>query len=162
MPTTSPDPAVQRQLDALAIAHDVVECDPALADTDAFCDHYGIPRDHAANTILVASKGDPRTFAACLVLATTKLDVNHKVSKLLGIKRLSFASAEDTKELTGQLIGGVTIFGLPDLPIYIDSRIVEREWVIVGGGNRSTKLRLAPAELRKLPRASVADIALPR
>lgn len=159
---TAPDPRVQSQLEALGIAHEVVECDPDLADTDTFCAHYGIPRENAANTILVASKGDPRQFVACLVLATTKLDVNHKVAKLMGIKRLSFASADETKELTGQLIGGVTIFGLPDLAIYLDNRVMERDWVIVGGGNRSTKIRLAPAELLKLPRASAADIALPR
>jgi prolyl-tRNA editing enzyme YbaK/EbsC (Cys-tRNA(Pro) deacylase) len=157
------DPGVERQIAALGIAHEVVDCDPELADTEAFCANYGIPRDNAANAIVVASKTEPRLYAACLVLATTKLDVNHKVNKLLGVKRLSFASAEETKELTGQLIGGVTVFGLPDsLPLYIDARVMERDFVIVGGGNRSTKIRLAPAELRKLPGADVADIAVPR
>ena len=157
------DPGVQRQLDALGLAHEVVECDPSLADTEAFCAHYGIPRENAANAIVVAGKGEPRQYAACLVLATTKLDVNHKVNKLMGVKRLSFASAEETGELTGQLIGGVTVFGLPgSLPLYIDERVMEREWVIVGGGNRSTKIRIAPAELRRLPGAQVADIAVPR
>ena len=106
------DRGVQRQLDALGIAHHVVDCDPDLADTEAFCASYGIPRDHAANAIVVAAKSEPRQYAACLVLATTKLDVNHKVNQLMGIKRLSFASADETKELTGQLIGGVTVFGL--------------------------------------------------
>ena len=92
--------------------------------------------------------------------STTKLDVNHKVSKLMGIKRLSFASAEETKALTGQLIGGVTVFGLPEgMPLVVDGRVMEREWVIVGGGNRSTKVRLDPAELRKLPGMRVEDIA---
>ena len=154
------DPNVQRQIDLLGIECEVVPCNPEWADTELFCAHYGIPPDHAANTILVAAKTEPRQYAACVVLATTKLDVNHKVSKLMGIKRLSFASAEETRALTGQLIGGVTVFGLPEgMPLVVDGRVMEREWVIVGGGNRSTKVRLDPAELRKLPGMRIEDIA---
>ena len=157
------DPGVQRQIDALGIAHEVLACDPSLADTEAFCASYDIPRENAANAIVVAAKSEPRRYACCLVLATTKIDVNHKLSKLMGVRRLSFAAADETKELTGQLIGGVTVFGLPDtLPIYIDSRVMEREYVIVGGGNRSTKVKLVPAELRKIPRVEVVDLAVPR
>ncbi len=160
---TELDPAVQRELDALAIPHDVLPCNPDWADTDVFCANYGIPRENAANTILVAAKTEPRQYVACLVTASTKLDVNHKVSRLIGIKRLSFASAEETAALTGQLIGGVTVFGLPEsVPLYIDTRVMERDTIIVGGGNRSTKIRLAPKHLEKLPRATVADIAVPR
>lgn len=157
------DPNVQRELDELGIAHEILPCNPEWADTDAFCEHYGIPRENAANTILIAIKGEPRRYVACLVTAAMKLDVNHKVSKLAGVRRLSFASADETRELTGQSIGGVTVFGLPDsVPLYVDARAMEREYVIVGGGNRSTKLRIAPDELRKLPRMSVEDIAVPR
>jgi len=157
------DPGVARQIEALGIACEVLDCTPEWADTDAFCANYDIPRENAANAIVVAAKSDPKQYAACLVLSTTKLDVNHRLSKLIGIRRLSFASAEETKELTGQLIGGVTVFGLPDaMPIYLDARLMERDYVIVGGGNRSTKIKLAPAQLRKLPLAEVADIAVPR
>ncbi|MEA2338250.1 MAG: hypothetical protein QOE82_2257 [Thermoanaerobaculia bacterium] len=83
------DPAVQREIDALAIAYEVLPCNPDWADTDVFCENYGIPRENAANTILVAAKTEPRTYIACLVTATMKLNVNHKISKLIGIKRLS-------------------------------------------------------------------------
>ena len=160
---SSLDPGVQLQIEALGIAHEVLDCDPELADTEAFCANYDIPRDHAANAIIVAAKTEPRQYAACVVLATTKIDVNHKLSKIMGIKRLSFASAEETKELTGQLIGGVTVFALPaSLPIYVDARVMERDYVIVGGGNRSTKIRLPPEELRKVPCLEVVDIAVPR
>ena len=157
------DPEVQRELDALNLPYEVLPCNPDWADTDIFCANYDIPRENAANTILVAAKTEPRQYIACLVTASMKLDVNHKISKLIGIKRLSFASAEETKEMTGQLIGGVTVFGLPDsIPLYIDERVMEREYVIVGGGNRSTKIRIAPQHLARLPRAKVADIAVPR
>jgi len=157
------DPGVQRQVETLGIAHEVLDCDPSLADTDAFCAAYNIPRENAANAIVVAAKTEPKSYVACLVLATTKIDVNHKLSKLVGVRRLSFASADETKELTGQLIGGVTVFGLPEsMTIYLDQRLMERDYVIVGGGNRSTKIKLPPAELRKLPRAEVVDIAVPR
>lgn len=160
---TQLDPAVQRELDALSIPYDILPCNPEWADTDLFCSNYGIPREDAANTILVAAKTEPRRYVACLVTASTKLDVNHKVSKLIGIKRLSFASAEETAALTGQLIGGVTVFGLPEsVPLYIDTGVMERDTIIVGGGNRSTKIRLAPEHLEKLRLATVADIAVRR
>ena len=157
------DPAVAKAIDALGVRCEVLECNPEWADTDVFCANYNIPRDHAANAILIASKTDPKQYSVCLVLATTKIDVNHSVSKLMGIKRLSFASAEETKAVTGQAIGGVTVFGLPDaIPLYIDNRIMANDYVIVGGGNRSTKIKLAPAELRKIPQANTADIAIER
>ena len=157
------DPSVQRELDALSIPHEVLPCNPEWADTDVFCANYGIPRENAANTILIALKTEPRSYVACLVTASMKLDVNHKVSKLTGVRRMSFASADETAALTGQLIGGVTVFGLPEgVPLYVDEEVMKRDYVIVGGGNRSTKIKVAPEYLRKLSRAIVAEIAVPR
>jgi len=157
------DPDVRRAIDYLGIRYEVLPCNPDWADTDVFCANYDIPRQNAANTILVASKSDPRKYSACLVLAVTKLDVNHAVSALMGIKRLSFASADETKAVTGQSIGGVTVFAIPDsIPIYVDRRVMDAQYVIVGGGNRSTKIKLAPGELRRVPGLSVADIAIER
>jgi prolyl-tRNA editing enzyme YbaK/EbsC (Cys-tRNA(Pro) deacylase) len=156
-------PRVREALDANGIEYEVLPCEPELADTAAFCAHYGISAEEACNAILVVLKTEPRRYVACLVRADSKLDVNRKVSTLAGIKRLSFASAEETAELTEMLIGGVTIVGLaPDIPIYIDGRVMEQPKVITGGGNRHSKVRLAPAELLKLPNASVADIGVPR
>ena len=157
------DPTVAKAAQSLGIHYEILDCNPEWADTDVFCANYNIPRDHAANAILIASKTDPKLYAVCLVLATTKLDVNHAVSKLMGIKRLSFASPDETKAVTGQAIGGVTVFGLPDsIPLYIDSRIMANDYVIVGGGNRSTKIKLAPSELRRIPQASTVEIAIER
>jgi prolyl-tRNA editing enzyme YbaK/EbsC (Cys-tRNA(Pro) deacylase) len=142
---------------------EILACEPELADTAEFCSHYGIAAEEACNAILVALKTTPRRYVACLVRADTRLDVNRKVSELTGVKRLSFASAEETAELTGMLIGGVTIPALPaDVTIYIDTRVMEQPRIIIGGGNRSSKIRLAPGELLKLPNATVADIAIPR
>jgi prolyl-tRNA editing enzyme YbaK/EbsC (Cys-tRNA(Pro) deacylase) len=149
---------VRRQLAELGIVHDVMACDPALADTAAFCEAYGIAPEDSANTILVAGKGDPPSYAACVVLATTRLDVNRVVRKRLGTRKASFASAEETKALTGMLIGGVTAFGLPpSLPIWVDRRVMSRERVVLGGGSRSCKLLLSPAELAKLPGLEIVD-----
>ncbi len=160
---TELDPVVHRHLADHGIAYEVMECDPDFADTEAFCARYGVAKQNAVNTIIVAVKTEPKTYVACALLATTKIDVNHKLSRILGIKRLSFASADETKALTGQLIGGVTLFGLPDsLTIYVDRAVMDAEYVLVGGGNRSTKIRLVPAELLKLPNARVEDIATPR
>lgn len=156
--TDNSDSAVREALSRLGAAHDLIHIDPAYADTDAFCERYGYPREKSGNTIIVASRREPRVFAACLTTADRKLDVNHKVRELMGVRRLSFASAEDTRELTGMMIGGVTAFGLPDgLSLYVDAAIMALDYVIVGGGGRSVKVRLAPDELRKIPGAVVVE-----
>ncbi len=141
----------------------IVPCDPDLADTAAFCEAYGFRPDQSANAIVVVGKGEPRTYAACLVLATTRLDVNGAVRKRFGVKKSSFASADETAEMTGMQIGGVTPYGLPDgLPIWIDSRVMACDQVIVGGGSRDRKLLVPPASLAALPNAEVVeDLAKP-
>ena len=155
---------VQEALESNGISDfQVLACDPELADTAQFCSHYGIAPDEACNAIVVVLKTEPKRYVACLVRADTKLDVNKKVSAHTGVKRLSFASAEETATLTGMMIGGVTIPGVPDdVPIVLDQRVMERAQIVIGGGNRSSKIRLAPEELLKLPNASVADIGVPR
>src|SRR4051794_33337172 len=133
-------------------------CDPELADTARFCEAYGIAPEDSANTILVVGRPAPPRYAACVVLATTRLDVNRVVRKRLGTRKASFASAEETKALTGMLIGGVTAFGLPDdLPIWVDAAVMERPEVVLGGGSRSSKVRVAPGELRKLAAVEVVE-----
>ena len=157
------DPRVARALADAGIAFEAIACDPALADTAAFCEHYGFAPENTCNAIVVVAKTTPKRYLACLVTSDTKLDVNHRLAKLVGIKRLSFASSEETAALTGMLIGGVTVVGMPpDIPIFIDERVVQRDYVILGGGNRSSKIRLDPNELTKLPGAQVADVAVPR
>jgi prolyl-tRNA editing enzyme YbaK/EbsC (Cys-tRNA(Pro) deacylase) len=143
-------------LDGLGVPYTLQAIDPAFADTAAYCERYGVELDRAANTIVVASKKEPRQFAACVVKATTRLDVNHAVRRLLGTNRVSFASAEETRALTGMLLGGVTVFALPaDLPIYVDEQVMGHDWVILGSGSRSSKVRVAPDVLRRLPGAQV-------
>lgn len=154
---------LQAQLDSLGVGYEIVPCDPELADTAAFCAHYGYRLDDSANTIVVAGKLDPPVYAVCVVLATTRLDVNRTVRNRLGVRKASFASAEDTQRLTGMMLGGVTVFGLPaDLPIWIDSRVMARERIVLGGGSRSCKVLAPPAILLELANAEVVDgLALP-
>jgi prolyl-tRNA editing enzyme YbaK/EbsC (Cys-tRNA(Pro) deacylase) len=138
-------------LDRVAVPYELVPIDPAYADTAAFCERYGSPLDRAGNTLVVASKKEPKQYSACVVLATTRLDVNHTVRKLMGASRVSFASAEETRTLTGMLIGGVTVFALPPgLPIYVDDRIMALDWLILGSGSRSSKIRTSPEVFRRL------------
>jgi prolyl-tRNA editing enzyme YbaK/EbsC (Cys-tRNA(Pro) deacylase) len=154
---------VRETLDTHGLDYEVLACEPHLADTAEFCAHYGIDPTEACNAIVVVLKTTPRQYVACLVRADTKLDVNRKLAEITGTKKMSFASGEETAQLTGMLIGGVTVAGLPpEMPVYIDTRILEKERVIIGGGNRSSKARLAPQELLKLPNARAADIAIPR
>lgn len=158
------DPQVLQALTAHGLAYKVFECDPDLADTAAFCEAYGFTLEQSANTIVVASrKVEPVQYVACVVLADSRLDVNKTVCKLMGVKRASFADGETTMSLTGMMIGGVTAIGVSDLPIYVDSRVMEQSEVVMGGGNRSSKLVLNPQELLKLPNAQVVEnLALPK
>ena len=147
---------VRGVLDGLGVSYEVMTIDPDFADTAQFCAKYGIPLAQSANTIIVASKKEPKQYCACLVLATTRLDVNHAVRKLMGVSKVSFAAGEETRALTGMLIGGVTVFALPgDLAIYVDERVMAPPWIIVGGGGRSTKVKVAPDVLRRLPNVQV-------
>lgn len=151
-------PAVRTAVAEHGITCETLPCDPNFADTAAFCEKYGFSPGQAANTILVASrKVEPVKYAACVVLATTQLDVNKKACQLLGVKRASFADGETTKELTGMMIGGVTAVGISGLPIYVDSAVMQQEKVLMGGGNRESKLVLNPNELLKLPNVEVVD-----
>ncbi len=152
------DPLVLQDLRNLGIAYEEMACDPELADTADFCEAYGIPLEKSANAILVASRKPEGHNAICLVLANTRLDVNGVVRKRLGVRKVSFAPAELTKGLTGQEIGGVTIFGIShELPVWVDSRVMRQDWVIVGAGSRTAKIRFDPAQLRDLDGFEVVD-----
>lgn len=144
-------PEVISDLERLGLDYEEMECDPALADTAEFCAAYDIPLEKSANAIVVASRKPEGHNAVCVALAHTRLDVNGAVRRKLGVRKVSFAPAELTKELTGQEIGGVTIFGLPEgLPVWLDSRILGCDWVVVGAGSRSAKIRLDPSQLQGL------------
>ncbi len=143
-------------LDGLGVPYEIMPIDPAFADTAQFCERYGIPLENSANTIVVASKKEPKQYCACVVKATNRLDVNHTVRRLMNVSRVSFASAEETRVLTGMMIGGVTVFALPPaLPVYVDATLMDRPWLILGGGSRSTKVRTSPEVLRRLAGATV-------
>ncbi len=145
------------RLDATRVEYDIFECDPELADTARFCEAYGFSPDESANTIVVIGKSDPPVHAACVVLASTRLDVNKVVRKRLGVRKASFADGEVTAASTGMEIGGVTPIGLPDdLPIWVDARVMERDRIVLGGGNRARKV-LAPPELLTALGAEVVD-----
>ena len=153
------DGLVER-LESLGIAYEIIPCDPALADTAQFCEAYGYALEDSANTILVAGRADPPVYAACVVLATTRLDVNRVVKKRMGVRKASFASGADTEQLTGMAIGGVTPFGLrDDLPLWIDGRVMTRDRIILGGGSRDRKVLAPPAILTALGAEIVEGLA---
>ena len=154
---TAPDRIVG-QLEALGQPYELIPCDPDLADTALFCEAYGYELADSANTIVVVGKSEPRVYAACVVLADSRLDVNGVVRKRLGTRKASFASAQETADLTGMVIGGVTAVGLPsDLSLWIDARVMEREQVVLGGGSRDRKIVAPPGLLRHVANAEVVE-----
>ena len=160
--STSSTSSVLKTVANLGLPHEVIEIDPALADTALFCENYGYPIEQSGNTIIVASKKDPKVFVACVVLATTRLDVNTRVRKLMGVSKASFASAVEMKELTGMEVGGVTPFSLKEgIDLYVDSRVMELDWVILGGGGRDRKLKISPQVFHQLGAEIVENLALP-
>ncbi|MEE2828537.1 MAG: YbaK/EbsC family protein [Myxococcota bacterium] len=153
---------VLAQLGAIGLPFDLIDCDPELADTAAFCEHYGVPLSHSCNLLVVKSRRGGERFGACLVRADSKLS-NRALRRLLETSKASFASAEETCAMTGMMIGGVSAFGLPaDMPLWMEARIRELDYVVVGGGSRSVKVRCGPDLLARLPNASwVEDLAEP-
>ena len=145
-------------LDRLGISHELIRIDPNFADTAEFCEKYGYTLEGSGNTIIVASKRGAKKYCACIVQGSARLDVNKTVKRLMGVSRASFASAEETMELTGMMIGGVTAFALPeDLPVYADEKLLSQESIILGSGSRSSKLKVAPQDITKIPGAQFID-----
>lgn len=148
---------VVRELDDARIG--ATEIDPDLADTAAFCEQYGSPLELSANCVVVAGKraGEVR-YAACLVLATTRADVNGVVKRRLDVRKASFAPMDDAVRLTGMEYGGITPFGLPaDWPVLVDPAVAQAPAVVVGSGLRRSKLIVPGSALPELPGAETAD-----
>jgi prolyl-tRNA editing enzyme YbaK/EbsC (Cys-tRNA(Pro) deacylase) len=133
--------------------------DAELADTAAFCEHYGVAPEHSANCVVIAGKrGGEISYAACVVLATTRADVNGVVRRRLDARKASFAPMDVAVELSGMEYGGITPIGLPPAwPVLVDAAVLEREVVVIGSGLRRSKLALAPKLLTQLPTAEVVD-----
>jgi len=149
---------VRAALEATGVPYELIPCDPELADTAAFCAHYGYPEDRSANTIVVASRRPPGKVVACVALATTRLDVNGTIRRRLGVRKASFAPADTTVALTGMRIGGVTPFALPaEIPLLVDAAVMEPDWVILGGGSRSMKVKVDPVVFERLPSCTVVE-----
>jgi len=150
--------AVEEKLAAYGLDYEILPCDPELADTAAFCEHYGMPLEKSVNTILVKAKTGGERFVACVLLATTRLDVNKTVRKRLGARRVSFASAEETRALTGMEVGGVTPVGLPDeLPLWVDASVMDCDYVILGGGDRESKVKVSPRIFTMTPQTEIVE-----
>jgi prolyl-tRNA editing enzyme YbaK/EbsC (Cys-tRNA(Pro) deacylase) len=134
--------------------------DPDLADTAAFCQHYDIGLDISANCVVVEAKRADRVWhAACVVLATTRADVNGIVRKHLDARKISFASMDTAVSLTGMQYGGITPVGLPaDWPILVDQKVAAQQRVIIGSGVRGSKLLASTEVLGAMPGAEVFGI----
>jgi prolyl-tRNA editing enzyme YbaK/EbsC (Cys-tRNA(Pro) deacylase) len=162
--STRPDllaPVVVQALEAWPAAGDVLvaEIDPDLADTAAFCAAYQVGPDVSANCVVVAGKREGQTrFAACLVLATTRADVNGLARRTLGVRKASFAAMDVAVSETGMQYGGITPIGLPDAwPVLVDSEVVATAYVVIGSGIRGSKLVLPGKALAELPNAQVIE-----
>lgn len=137
----------------------VVEIDPELADTADFCQRYESPLERSANCVVVAGKrsGELR-YAGCLVLATTRTDVNGIVKRRLDVRKASFAPMADAVSLTGMEYGGITAFGLPESwPLLVDQAVADADVVVVGSGSRHSKLLVPGEVLTRLPAAEVVS-----
>ena len=137
----------------------VAPIDPKLADTAAFCEAYGVSLEVSANCVIVAGRrGEITRYAACIVLATTRADVNGVVRRHLDVRKCSFAPMDDAVRLSGMEYGGITPIGLPpEWAILVDSRVAASPHVIVGSGVRHSKIAIAGPALGALPGAEVIE-----
>ena len=154
-------PPVAAALDSWKRADEVrvAPIDPDFADTAAFCEFYEVALEQSANCVVVAAKrGGEVRYAACMVLATTRADVNGVVRRHLDARKASFASMDDAVRLTGMEYGGITPVGLPgEWPVLVDPAVVAAGTVIIGSGIRGSKLELPGEALADLPGAVVLD-----
>jgi len=149
-------PFIRKFLESTKLNFEIMECDPDLADTNVFCKKYGIDFENVANTIVVKSKTGDLKYAVCVLLATTKLDTNKTIRKKLKTHKVSFANIEETEKLTNMQIGGVTPIELPSiLPIWIDSRVMTRKSIVLGGGNRTSKIKISPNIFNYTPNTEI-------
>jgi prolyl-tRNA editing enzyme YbaK/EbsC (Cys-tRNA(Pro) deacylase) len=142
----------------------VAPIDATLADTAAFCAAYEVGLDVSANCVVVAGKREGVTrYAACVILATTRADVNGVARRQLDVRKASFAPMDEAVDLTGMEYGGITPIGLPaDWPILVDERVIDTKYVIIGSGVRHSKIALPGRALAILPNAQVVpDLARP-
>ena len=138
-------PQIRKFLESTNIEFEIMDCDPNMADTQVFCKEYNIKLEDSVNAIIVKTKTGKLKYVTCALLATNRLNINNVIRKKLEARKVSFANAAETIKLTNMEIGGVTPFTLPDnLPIWIDSKIMNRDYVILGGGNRSSKIKISP------------------
>ncbi|NED96356.1 hypothetical protein G1H11_13680 [Phytoactinopolyspora alkaliphila] len=137
----------------------VAEIDPGLADTAEFCQAYDVALDESANCVVVAGKrGGEQRIAACMVLATTRADVNNVVKRRLDVRKASFLSMDDAVARTGMEYGGITPLGLPqDWPILVDPAVAALPYAVIGSGLRRSKLVIPGAQLAAWPGAEVVD-----
>jgi prolyl-tRNA editing enzyme YbaK/EbsC (Cys-tRNA(Pro) deacylase) len=137
----------------------VAEIDPELADTAAFCERYGVALAESANCVVIAGRrGEVTTLAACVVLATTRADVNGTVRRLLEAKKASFAPMDVAVTESGMEYGGITPVGLPpSWPVLIDAAVAASGDVVIGSGVRRSKVVLPGSFLAILPGAVVIE-----
>ena len=138
-------PQIREFLESTKLEFEIMDCDPNFADTDKFCKEYNIKLEDSVNAIIVKTKTGELKYVSCALLATNRLNINNVIRKKLEARKVSFADAEETVKLTNMEIGGVTPLILPDnFPLWVDSKIMTRDRIVLGGGNRSSKIKISP------------------
>jgi prolyl-tRNA editing enzyme YbaK/EbsC (Cys-tRNA(Pro) deacylase) len=155
-------PAVAAALAATPSAQ-VAPIDASLADTAAFCAAYDVALEASANCVVVAGRrGEVETYAALMVLATMRADVNGVVRKHLGVRKISFAPMDEAVARTGMEYGGITPIGLPEgWPVLVDEAVLAAGPVVIGSGIRGSKILLDASDLLALPGAERLDLGRP-
>ena len=150
-------PLVASALENASIPYEVVPCSNELADTHLFCEHYGYQLGDSANCLILESNKPKGIFAACVVLASHKIN-NGPAKRLMQVSRASFAPQTTTAKLTQQEIGGVTPLGLPNsILVFVDQAVMTRRKIIIGGGNRHSKIICSPNLLTTFPNVQVCE-----
>ena len=139
---------------------EIFACSSEFSDTESFCNKYNFLLEDSCNAILIKSKKPEVFYSMFCILGNQRLDVNRKAKGAMNTRKVSFASKDEAEEVTKQVYGGISPLGLDkDINIYIDENVMKREKIFIGGGNRTTKIFLAPLELLRLTNGSLLDLA---
>ena len=106
-------------------------------------------------SLLLKTEND---FTLCLVSGDKRCSLN-KIKKIINLKDVSMANADEVKSITGFSIGGVSPIGhLKKIPILIDLSLSRFEYVYAAAGHPYSIFKINYRQLIKITDGKEKDI----
>ena len=147
-----------QMLDRLGIPYEIREFQEEELGAEEAAEKLRIPLQQVFKTLVV--RGD-RTGVILACLPGTKTLSLKALARASGNRRVEMAEKEEIHRLTGYLRGGVSpLGGKKDYPVYLDQSALEQPILSVSAGMRGMQLFIAPQDLTRAAKATIADIGV--